>query len=103
MASLYDLTHNTIDELLERLKKKDEGDYVGDIIYEVADDCVPVHWLRLMKIASYDLRLADKEPEIWPAFDGRPTAINIIAANIYEHLVEEMREAVQENEELMND
>jgi hypothetical protein len=40
--------------------------------------------------------MATEEPELGPAFDGKPTPVNIIAANIYEHLVEFLNEKAQE-------
>ena len=42
-----------------------------------------------------DLGLATTEPEIGPAFGGEPTAVNIIAANIYEDICNHLYEVEQ--------
>ena len=60
----------------------------GEIAHEIVDGMVPVYNADLLRLALDDLWLATSEPEIGPAFDGRPTAVNIIAANVYENLYE---------------
>ena len=75
-----------------------------DAIHEVADGAVPVYNYDLLQLAA-DLSngIALTEPEIGPAFDGTPTPINIIAANVYEAveaaLWEEWRRAQKERED----
>ena len=61
-------------DLQERWSVDDEGD-VSDLLN-----------VAMSSIGS----IATSEPELGPAFDGRPTPTNIIAANIYELLCEEM-------------
>ena len=68
---------------------KDEYDlldaqYPDDYIFEVADGSVPVYTADLLEYGSANWELLTTEPGIGPAFDGSPTPINIIAANIYE-------------------
>jgi hypothetical protein len=41
-----------------------------------------------MDLAADNIDFAVLEPEIGPAFDGTPTPVNIVAANIYEALSE---------------
>lgn len=55
-----------------------------DIIHEIADGAVPVYTSALMHLAAQNNDLALTEPELGPAFDGTPTPVNIIAANVYE-------------------
>ena len=56
----------------------------GDRIHEIADGCVPVYHSDLLEIAADDNDMATNEPELGPAFDGKATPVNIIAANIFE-------------------
>lgn len=99
--TLYDLAKWAKEELKERMndvlrwEEYDESDH----IHEIADSRVPIYYHQLLKVASSEVWLATEEPECWPAFDWSPTPINIIAANIYEHLVEKLREHVQEKKE----
>jgi len=77
--------------------------YKEDYISEVADSSVPVYTADLLAYGSANWELITDEPEIGPAFDGSPTPINIIAANIYEavqnHLYEELDDIIAELEE----
>ncbi len=57
-----------------------------DAAHELADSSVPVYTSDLMRLAAEDTDLATSEPSLGPAFDGRPTPVNIIAANVYERL-----------------
>ena len=52
----------------------------------MADSHVPVYTTVLMNLAASDVGLATDEPDVWPAFDGSPTPVNIITANVYERL-----------------
>ena len=71
---------------------KEYGDLNEDSLFEIADSCVPVYTSDLMELAADDLSLAVDEPELGPAFDGSPTPVNIIAANVFEKLYAEARE-----------
>ena len=57
-----------------------------DTAHEIADGAVPVYYNRIAEVGASDLALILDEPEIGPAFDGSPTPVNIIAANIYERV-----------------
>lgn len=71
----------------------------GDTIHEIADSNVPVYTYDLMMLAAGDLCLATEDPELGPAFDGSPTPVNIIAANVYERITEHLYEWVSDNED----
>ena len=60
----------------------------GDMAHEITDGMVPVYTADLLRLALDDLWLASTEPELGPAFDGTPAAVNFIAANVYEKLYE---------------
>ena len=63
----------------------------SDIIHEFADGTTPIYHRDLLEVAINSIgSIATSVPELGPAFDGRPTPTNIIAANIYELLCEEM-------------
>jgi|GEM_PF-3341164 len=55
-----------------------------DLIHEIADGCVPVYTSQLLSLAAGCNELATATPELGPAFDGAPTPVNIIAANVFE-------------------
>ena len=89
--------HNTMRDVLESADLEwqnaiDEGRLVDalktdephDVIHEIADSCVPIYNADLLQIACDDFEIATAEPESGPAFDGTPTPLNIIAANVYE-------------------
>lgn len=74
-----------------------------DFIHETADSGVPVYHSDLLKLAAENHSLALDEPELGPAYDGKPTPINIIAANVYEaieaRMWDEWRSIESEREE----
>jgi hypothetical protein len=60
------------------------GDEPHDVVHEIADSSVPVYTADLLALACQNNGLATDTPELGPAFDGSPTPINIIAANVFE-------------------
>lgn len=72
---------------------------VEDDIFEIADGHVPIYNATLLEIASSNNDMAFLEPECGPAFDGTPTPINIIAANIYEAITAALYSLAQTLEE----
>ena len=85
-----------------------DAQYPTDLIHEVADGSVPVYYSELIEYGYCNRDLMHDVPELGPAFDGEPTPMNIIAANVYEavsnHLhqelddiLEELREEQEEN------
>ena len=53
-----------------------------DTISEIADSSTPVYNYDLLRLAADNLNLGVDVPELGPAFDGEPTPVNIIAANV---------------------
>ena len=71
----------------------------SDMINEIADGAVPVYHSDLIEVAMSSIgSIATVEPELGPAFDGRPTPTNIIAANIYEALCTALWEYIESDE-----
>jgi len=70
-----------------------------DVIHEIADGCVPLYTSQLLSLAVEDIELATATPELGPAFDGSPTPVNIIAANLFEKIESALWQAWQEIEE----
>ena len=98
MSKIWDIIESAKTDLEERFEYLVEaGDYHDgfephDIIYEVADSNVPIYNHDILQAAADDISLGTDEPELGPAFDGSPTPVNIIAANIYERIQQEMFE-----------
>ena len=77
------LDHMSPDELRNIVEQDDPLDRLHDLIHEVANSNVPIYYADILEVAIDDIHIATNEPEI-PAFNGSPTPINIIAANIFE-------------------
>ena len=86
MTDYEQLLSNVREEVRERLAEDGWTDEPHDIISEIADGSVPVYTYALMQLGADNLGLATSAPELGPAFDGSPTPVNIIAANVYEAL-----------------
>jgi hypothetical protein len=95
---LEELVNDAIEELREWVIEN-SGEEVHDVITEITDSSVPVYNYAILQLALDNLHLALDEPELGPAFDGSPTPINIIAANIYEYINQALWDAY-ENEDL---
>ncbi len=98
---LQDIIDGTVEELREWCMDNPDGDPVDNgVLHEFADGAVPVYNYDLLQLAAeLDNGLALTEPEAGPAFDGTPTPINIIAANVYEAVEAELHEEWRRIEE----
>lgn len=86
------------EEALERLAEEPNVD-TYELAHEVADGSVPVYTYDLLIMAAEDdIYLATTEPELGPAFDGSPTPANVIAANVYERIYQEVVDTLQGEE-----
>ncbi len=86
-TTLWDLEQGIKAEIRERAKELlEDTAYPEDVVVEMVDTWVPIYNSDLLNVAANDMDMAILEPELGPAFDGTPTPINIIAANIYEAL-----------------
>ena len=88
MITLYDLEEEVRQEVrawAEDHPNNDDIDYDGSL-YGIVDSAVPIYTGDLMELAANNIALASDKPELGPAFDGAPTPVNIVAANVYEHL-----------------
>jgi hypothetical protein len=63
-----------------------------DVIHEIADGAIPVYTSDLLRLAAENNDMATATPELGPAFDGKPTPVNIIAANLFEAIEESLWE-----------
>ena len=70
----------------------DVGIDIHDMMHEVADDHTPIYNGDLMDLAKENFELMTTTPELGPAFDGEATPINIIAANVFEWILEGLNE-----------
>ena len=86
--TIENLKTNLLKELNNNKEDILKNKYPEDYINEIVDSNVPVYNSDLLEMAINDLTLAVDSPDIL-AFDGRPSAVNAIAGNIYELLYEE--------------
>ncbi|KKK84065.1 hypothetical protein LCGC14_2787120 [marine sediment metagenome] len=101
--SLYEIIKLAREELRGRAKDNKDETEPHDSIHEIADSSVPVYTGDLLQLAADNLELATAKPELGPAFDGSPTPVNIVAANVFEAieagLWEEWKEIESERED----
>ncbi len=84
--SMWQLEKDIRQEVRDEAQNLLDSRYPEDMIHEWADSHVPVYTTDLMELAASDIALATDEPEVGPGFDGSPTPVNIIVANVYERL-----------------
>ena len=105
--TLYELERDAIAELREWRLDHPDDDEPHDAIFEIADTSVPVYTADLLRLAVDNLALATNDPVLGPAsgcnFDGTPSPVNIIAANVFEHLEAKLWEAWQTMQEEEDD
>lgn len=101
-TTLRELDQNIRDEVRDYADELFDSAYPEDRLHEMADGSVPVYYSTLLELAADSNHLATDEPDMGPAFDGSPTPVNIIAANVYEYLLaaayEEWRDVQEERE-----
>jgi len=110
---LYDIEQSAIDDLRNRLNDLISEEKIADpdsvdndyhnelceMVFEISDSNVPIYNGDILQLAADNYDLALNEPELGPAFDGSPTPINIIAANIFEHIENRLWEYVRDEME----
>jgi len=98
--TLGQIVQDAITELREWHDENSSADEPHDRIFEIADGSVPVYTHDLLRLAADNCHLATDEPELGPAngsnFDGTHSPVNIIAANVYEHIEAALWTAWQE-------
>ena len=57
-------------------------------LHELIESFMPVYTADLLELVQMDQSLALNEPEFF-AYNGRPTPMNALAANIFDHLIQE--------------
>lgn len=97
--SMQQLERDVAEEVRGRADELRQETYPEDMVMELADGWVPIYTYDILQYAANDLALAVDEPECGPAFDGSPTPINIIAANIWDRLQAVASEALYELQE----
>lgn len=86
MKELQNIIKSAQSDLDDWIKDNPGNDEPHDTIFEIADSSTPIYTGDILQCAMDNLSLATAEPELGPAFDGKPTPINIIAANIFEYI-----------------
>lgn len=85
--SLEKIIEDAKEEFKENYKSYE---YATDLIHEITDNTCLLDNYTFLKLACDNLDLALNEPELGPAFDGSATPINIICANLYEYISNEL-------------
>ena len=96
MTTLYKIIETAKEEFRENYK---DSEYPEDYIYEITDSACLLDNHTFLKLACDNMSLALNEPELGAAFDGSSTPINIIAANLYENISNELHQYYYELEE----
>jgi len=94
--TLDSLIADAAEELLEWYQNNPEETEPHDRIFELADAHTPIYYSELLRLAAENNSLALDVPECGPAFDGKPTPINIIAGNCFEAIEAGLWQAWQE-------
>lgn len=103
MATLDELVQEAKSELKEWFDDDNHENEPHDCIFEIADSSTPIYTYDILKMGADNIMLATTEPDVGPAFDGKPTPVNIIAANIFEHIEHELfayHRELEENRQL---
>ena len=90
-----DLVEGTIEELEDRLKwnkENKEDQDTDDLIHEIADNNIPIYTYDLLQYASNNFDLLEQNDLV----NDQPDVISIIQANIYELLMEDLYEYLNE-------
>jgi len=97
-----DLVKGAIKELEETLKESEYGekdqygrDYLDDIIHEIADNNIPIYTYDLLQYASNNFDLIQPNE----LTRDNPDVIEIIMANIYEYLTDELYQHINKGED----
>jgi len=93
--SLDQIISDAKDELQENYR---DVEYPTDLIHEITDSACLMPNYRYLELACENMLLALDTPECGPAFDGSPTPINIIVANLYEAISNGLHEYLYELE-----
>jgi hypothetical protein len=90
---LQDVIESAKSELMQEIVHDELSfDDACDRVHEISDSNVPVYHGELIQLAQDDMTLMLEEPELGPAFDGSSTAINVLAAVVYERICQEVGE-----------
>jgi len=87
--SLEQIITGAKEELKDNFK---DAEYPTDLIHEITGSACLMPNYSYLKLACENMHLALDEPDCGPAFDGSPTPINIIVANLYENISNELHQ-----------
>jgi len=87
--SLHQIILDAKEELKDSFK---DAEYPTDLIHQIADSACLMPNYSYLKLACDNMHLALDEPECGAAFSGEPTPINIIVANLYEAISNELHQ-----------
>ena len=92
---LSELQRQAREELEDRIKwcrENEEQENSDDLIAEVSDNNIPIYTYELLQYASNNFDLLEQNDMV----DDQPDVVSIIQANIYELLMEDLYEYLNE-------
>ena len=92
---LSELQRQAREELEDRIKwcrENEEQENSDDLIAEVSDNNIPIYTYDLLQYASNNFDLLEQNDMV----DDQPDVVSIIQANIYELLMEDLYEYLNE-------
>jgi len=102
-VTLDGLKEDAVREFKDWLIENPDNDEPHDVIFEIADSNVPIYTADILELGGNHWELMTEVPELGPAFDGAPTPLNIIAANIFEAIEQACWECWREYEDADED
>jgi len=92
----HSLQQIILDAKEELQQQWQQSEYPEDQIHEITDSACLMSNYDYLQLAAANTSLALDEPECGPAFDGTPTPINVICANLYELISGELHQHLYE-------
>ena len=97
--TLYELEQGALEEFQSKFFEGEwdtDDDEASDIISEIADSRIPIFTYQVLEVAISDLWLAYDSPEIY-GWSCKISPLQLIQANIYEHLQSKLFEWYYKN------
>ena len=96
-VDLQDIIAGAVAEFAEWIKDNPDEAEPNEGIGEIAGSNVPIYTADLIQLGADNWELMMTESEIGPAFDGTPTPLNILAANVYDAITTALWERWQQH------
>lgn len=101
---LYDIITTAEKKLYYKIQQDEISwfDELQEAVYDVATESVPGNNNDIFHLASFNRFIGSNIPQ-WCVFNGNePTPVNLMATNLYECIVNSLREYIRDCEELQH-